>query len=148
MIGMTTRDQRLVRHALAALLLAGCGPGGSSDAAASASVPAATVPASKPAGAAAACGAKNLPDCPTQRWMKATLQTYLRTGDFVRLDSALQKLAAAAPAGYPGWKESAEKAQLAARAHDAAAVKAQCSGCHDQHRKRFKNELRQTPLAL
>jgi hypothetical protein len=146
MIIMSTLDQRLVLHALAALLLAACGPGGSSDAAAS--VPAATAPANKPAAAVAACGAKSLPDCPTQRWMKATLQTYLRTGDFARLDSALQKLAAAAPPGYAGWKESAEKAQLAARARDAAAVKAQCSGCHDQHRKRFKNELRQTPLAL
>jgi len=135
-------------HALSTvLLLAACGPGGSSDAAAATSVAPAAAPDAR-SGPAQACGAKGLPDCPTQRWMKATLQTYLRTRDFTRLDAALHKLATAAPAGYPGWKESAEKAQSAARAHDVAGLKAQCGGCHDQHRKRFKKELRHTPLAL
>jgi hypothetical protein len=145
---MKALAHRSLAHALAAVaLLQACGPGGSSDAAAAVSVSHAASE-SVQAAPAHACGAKDLPDCPTQRWMKATLQTYLRTSDFTRLDSALQKLATAAPAGYAGWKESAEKAQSAARAHDVAAIKAQCSACHDQHRKRFRTELRQTPLAL
>src|SRR4051794_12917450 len=56
---------------------------------------------------AAACGATGQPDCPTQLWMKSTLQAYLRTGNFQRLEDSLRTLGARAPNGYAGWQETA-----------------------------------------
>jgi hypothetical protein len=95
---------------------------------------------------AGVCGDKNLPDCPLQNWMKATLKSYLNASDTTRLAKSLEQLAEKAPPGFDGWKDSALSAAKAARGGDIPAVKAECKHCHDQHRNRFRAERRTTPL--
>ena len=78
--------------------------------------------------------------------MKDTLRPYLNAGDKARLAAALDTLAENAPTGFDGWEESAAKAASAARAGDVAAVKAECKVCHDQHRSRYRAEMRAARL--
>lgn len=92
------------------------------------------------------CGKKGLPDCPLQGWMKANLQADLTSGDTTRLATALDDLAAKAPAGYAGWSSGAESAARAARAGDIAAVKVACKQCHDTLRAKFRAEMRTARL--
>jgi hypothetical protein len=89
-----------------------------------------------------ACGDRELPDCPTQGYMKANLQLPLISNDFPRLAKSLEHVAAAAPDGYAEWAAIARRGADAARKHDLASVKASCGACHEQHRSRFKAELR------
>lgn len=89
------------------------------------------------------CGDKGFPDCPTQAWMKATLQPFLLAGDGTRLAEAFEKLAAAAPAGYDDWAALAQRGADAAKAGDMARAKQSCADCHSRHRTRFRSELRQ-----
>jgi hypothetical protein len=92
------------------------------------------------------CGDKDLPDCPLQGWMKATLKPYVAASDTARLAEALEQLAAAAPAGFDGWRETAEQSAKAARAGDLAGAKVGCKRCHDAHRSRFRKERRAVAL--
>ncbi|HKP56670.1 MAG TPA: hypothetical protein VJV78_08120 [Polyangiales bacterium] len=101
--------------------------------------------AALPSAAPAACGGTGLPDCPLQQWMKATLQTYQREGNFERLAGALDQLKARAPDGYGNWAEVAGNAATAARAKDEAAVRKACKGCHDDHRAKYRRERRNAP---
>ena len=96
--------------------------------------------------APASCGKTGLPDCPLQEWMKANVQAYLKAGDTERLASALGTLAEHEPRGYSGWADSAKKASEAARAGDLTRARAECKHCHDEHRSRFRAELRATRL--
>jgi len=92
------------------------------------------------------CGDKELPDCPLQNWMKATLRSYLNANDTVRLAGSLEQLAEKAPPGYDGWRETALTAAKAARSGDLPAAKSECKHCHDQHRNRFRAERRAVAL--
>ena len=92
------------------------------------------------------CGEKGRPDCPTQAWMKATLQPLIVSGDTARLEGALTKLAAAAPAGYDDWAAISEAGANAAKSGDMPGVKASCGNCHAKHRARFRAELRQKSI--
>jgi hypothetical protein len=102
--------------------------------------------ADPPTAPATTCGARGEADCPTQRWMKATLQAHLRSKDYRRLASALAELTESAPAGYDGWAEVSQRTADAARAGDEQGVRAGCKDCHETHRSRFKRELRDKPL--
>jgi hypothetical protein len=98
--------------------------------------------ASQVAPVPAECGAMGQPDCPTQRWMKATLQTHLRTHDFRRLEESLNRLAERAPDGFSNWAEMAVRgAQAAARA-DEPGVRRACQDCHERHRETFRQTRR------
>ncbi len=101
---------------------------------------AANDPASTP------CGKTGLPDCPLQGWMKANLQANLKSGDFARLITALNQLAAAEPKEFPGWGDSARAAAAAARSNDAERVRAECKNCHDRFRSKFRADMRQAKL--
>jgi hypothetical protein len=101
----------------------------------------ATEAATNPSGEGV-CGDKDLPDCPLQQWMKATLKPYVAANDTARLTAALEQLAEKAPPGFDGWRESAQDAAKAAKNSDIAAVKAGCKHCHDTHRNRFRKERR------
>lgn len=107
---------------------------------------AATESGARPAQAVGPCGDKGLPDCPLQGWMKANLQSQLNAGDMTRLARALDELSTRAPAGFEGWSASASKAAEAARGNDIAGVKAECKGCHDRDRARFRAEIRKVAL--
>jgi hypothetical protein len=96
--------------------------------------------------AATSCGKTGLPDCPLQEWMKANVQAYLKAGDTERLAAALGTLAEHEPRGYSGWADSAKKASEAARSGDLTRARAECKRCHDEHRSRFRAELRATRL--
>jgi len=107
----------------------------------------APAPATDGAGAIAArCGGEGEPECPTQHWMKATLQAYLRTRDFNRLEASFKSLAERAPKGYDGWQRMAEDGASAAKAKDEGRIRSTCQECHDQHRARFREELRSVEL--
>lgn len=93
-----------------------------------------------------ACGAKGLPDCPTQQWMKSNLQAFQRNKDFARLAESFDRLATREQPGFEGWADLAKQGAAAARAQDASAVQATCRNCHDQMRDRFKQTLRQARL--
>lgn len=92
------------------------------------------------------CGAKGLPDCPLQAWMKGQLQAQLRTQDFGRMAKALDLLAEKAPKGYQGWAESARAGATAARAGDMAGVRASCKTCHDAQRVQWREGMRAAQL--
>ena len=98
--------------------------------------------AALPAAAAPVCGGPDLPDCPLQQWMKSTLQSYQRAGDFERMAAAFDELHERAPKGYASWSELATGAAAAARKQDAAGVRQACKSCHEQHRARYRRELR------
>jgi hypothetical protein len=122
----------------------GCNSGDSVQAAAAASRPAVDEAAS-PA-PEASCGNTGLPDCPLQRWMKGTLQTYQRAGDHERMARAFGELAQHAPPGYDGWQSAAERGAKLAASQDDAAVKQVCKDCHQSQRARYRKEHRSAPV--
>jgi hypothetical protein len=95
---------------------------------------------------AAPCGVDGAPECPTQQWMKATLQAYLRNRDFRRLEASFTVLGQRAPDGFEGWARMSEDGARAAKAADEGKVRASCQECHDQHRARFREQLRSLEL--
>jgi hypothetical protein len=78
--------------------------------------------------------------------MKSTLQAYLRTNDYQRLEASLNELAAHPPAGYERWQEMAKLGARAAARRDDGQVRQSCQDCHDGFRARFRSERRGTPL--
>jgi hypothetical protein len=94
----------------------------------------------------AACGSDDLPDCPTQAFMKATMQAHLRTHDFARLAEAFDMLFEQAPPGYDEWRRIAADGARAARDRDATVVRTVCKRCHDSERDRFMKEWRRHRL--
>jgi len=100
-------------------------------------------PTSSPA---TACGGPGQAECPTQRWMKSTLQAYLRTHDYKRLEASFKQLAAHAPPGYEQWQALAQSGARAAADQDEGQVRQTCQSCHDGYRAQFRREIRGTPL--
>lgn len=94
------------------------------------------------AAANAACGKKPLPDCPLQAWMKANTNAAMSANDLPALATALEKTAHMAPAGYTNWVTIATDGSRAAKAGDMNATKASCRTCHEQYKKKYKDELR------
>jgi hypothetical protein len=93
-----------------------------------------------------ACGVAPDPDCPLQAWMKGTAVPALIEADYDRLSSALSRVATMAPPGYTTWSEISRRGALAARARDPEGCRAACKACHDEHRARYRSELRDRPL--
>lgn len=102
--------------------------------------------ASSAAPAEGACGGPGQKECPTQRWMKATLQAYLRTHDYKRLESSFKVLSEHGPQGYERWGELSELGARGAAASDEAMVRKSCQDCHDSYRAQFRKEYRATEL--
>jgi hypothetical protein len=95
-----------------------------------------------------ACGAKENP-CPLQKWMRQTMSAANASGDFPGLASAFEKLSHVAP--DPKWNGSdakqhwdaiARAGRDAAKASDAAGVKAACKACHDNYKDKYKANFR------
>jgi hypothetical protein len=91
-----------------------------------------------------ACGAKDKP-CPLQAWMKANMGPSV-TEDPPPWDTLVKNLktiAGKSPgAGYPNWSKNANDGAAAAGKKDLAGVKAACKACHDDYKKKFKDENR------
>ena len=96
----------------------------------------------EPQAVVTSCGTRGAPDCPLQLWMKASLQAHLRRHDYERLGTALEELGRKAPPGYAGWAEISAQGAAAAARKDEAGVSQSCKTCHDQHRERYRTELR------
>lgn len=92
------------------------------------------------------CGAKGLPDCPMQAWMKANLRSPLLVGDLSRVSESLKLLASVAPKGYDAWSERALAGSSAAARGDVDGTRRACAACHDEDRERFRHEHRREPL--
>jgi hypothetical protein len=95
-----------------------------------------------------ACGAKGLPYCPLQGWMKSNTSPAMNAQDFDALAAALDKVATFAPKeqGYPNWASIAKDGANTARAADLGAVRAACRGCHEQYKTKYRTELRTRPI--
>jgi hypothetical protein len=100
-------------------------------------------PAEKPVEvASAACGSTGQPECPTQHWMKATLQAYLRTHDYKRMEASFNDLAAHGPADFERWQALAKSGASAAATADETSVRKTCQDCHDSYRAEFRRRYR------
>jgi hypothetical protein len=104
------------------------------------------------AAADGACGAKENP-CPLQKWMRTNIAPANASADMPALAAALDKVAGFAPdaswnAGDPKttWKGIAQAGAAAARANDAAAVKASCKSCHEGYKDKYKAQFRTKPI--
>jgi hypothetical protein len=113
-------------------------------------VPTATPTNPAPSPSKATCGDKPLPPCPLYGWMKTHASPAILAPDFDALVEALERIAAFAPAdsGYRNWASIARDGADAARIESLDAVKAACRSCHQQYRAKYKQEMRDRPLAL
>jgi len=109
---------------------------------------AAALAAAPSAAADDACGTKENP-CPLQKWMRQNMAPSNASGDMAALATDFDKVAKIAP--DPKWNGADPKAnwdaiakagQAAAKANDAAAVKAACKGCHDGFKDKYKAQFR------
>jgi hypothetical protein len=109
---------------------------------------AAIAAAPAPASADDACGSKENP-CPLQKWMRQNMAPAMASGDMAALGVTFDKAAKFAP--DPKWNGPDPKANwdaiskagvAAAKANDAAAVKAACKGCHDAFKDKYKTTYR------
>jgi hypothetical protein len=78
--------------------------------------------------------------------MKATLQAYLRTHDYKRMETSFKELAEHVPAGYDKWGELAELGARGAAASDETMVRQSCQNCHDSYRAQFRKQYRTLEL--
>jgi hypothetical protein len=78
--------------------------------------------------------------------MKANCSAAARSGDLPTMAAAFDKIAPMAPPGYATWKSIAIDGASAARAGDLQAARAACTGCHEQWRAKYKNELSLRPV--
>ena len=112
-------------------------------------VGAAALAAAPPASADdATCGSKENP-CPLQKWMRQNMAPANSSGDMAALATDFDRVAKLSP--DPKWNGSDAKAnwdaiakggQAAAKANDAAAVKAACKSCHDAFKDKYKAQFR------
>ncbi len=89
-----------------------------------------------------ACGDKDKPPCPTQKWMKANMAPAVASEDTAALAKGLEYIAAHAPAGMPTWAGIAKNGAVKATAGDIAGAKAACKSCHDLYKAKYKAEVR------
>lgn len=96
------------------------------------------------AGALAAdpCKVDGGPGCPMLRFMKGELALAFAAKKGPQVAAALDRLAAAAPAGYTNWASISRDGAAAAKAGEWTAVKASCRGCHDQFKAKYVAEHR------
>ena len=140
--------------ALVGALLAGCstpargaaGSTGSAEHTASAATPSASAAAVPLGTEKASCGIKGAPDCPLQGWMKGNATMAVTQRSFPGLTRVFRRIGELAPPGYEGWDRFAAEGLDAAQRRDVDGCKAACKGCHDEHRKRYVQELRTRPL--
>jgi hypothetical protein len=98
---------------------------------------------SAPAAAATAtdCGTKENP-CPMQKVMRGMAAASTPEA----LEAAFNRVAALSPNAGWAWTSIAKKGAELAKSGDAAAAKAQCKACHDQHREAYKAQYRARKL--
>ena len=98
------------------------------------------------------CGTKENP-CPLQKWMRQNMAAANSSGDMAALATDFDKVSKMAP--DPKWNGSDAKANwdaiakagiAAAKANDAAAVKAACKSCHDTFKDKYKAQFRTKPV--
>jgi hypothetical protein len=98
------------------------------------------------------CGAKDLPDCPLQLWMKENASTMLGFGEITTLAEVFDRIALLAPPqmspkyDYPNWDSIAKDGASAARLGNLTAAKAACRGCHSQYQRTYHATFRGLPL--
>jgi hypothetical protein len=81
--------------------------------------------------------------------MKTHASPAILPPDFDALAGVLDRIAALAPPGssYPNWASIARDGADAARSQTLDAVKAACRSCHQQYRAKYKQEMRDRPIA-
>jgi hypothetical protein len=97
------------------------------------------------------CGTKENP-CPLQKWMRQNMAPANASGDMAGLAADFDKVSKIAP--DPKWNGADPKANwdaiakagvTAAKANDAAGVKAACKSCHDSFKDKYKAQFRTKP---
>ena len=109
---------------------------------------AAALAAAPAASADDACGTKENP-CPLQKWMRQNMAPSNASGDMAALAADFDKVSRIAPdpkwnGGDPrgNWDAIAKAGIAAAKANDAAGVKAACKSCHDAFKDKYKAQFR------
>ena len=100
------------------------------------------------------CGAKDLPDCPLQAWMKQNATTLLAFGEISSVAEVFDQIALFAPPTrapdglpvYANWASIARDGAAAARMGDLPAARAACRGCHEQYLATYHWQLRAQSL--
>ena len=94
------------------------------------------------------CGSKENP-CPLQKWMRQNMAAANASGDMATLAADFDKVSKIAPDpkwmggdAKANWDAIAKAGQAAAKANDAAAVKAACKSCHDGFKDKYKAQFR------
>ncbi len=112
---------------------------------------AAGLAAAPSASAEDACGTKENP-CPLQKWMRQNMASAMSSGDMTALGAAFDKVSKISPDpkwngadAKANWDAIAKAGQAAAKANDAAGVKAACKGCHDGFKDKYKAQFRTKP---
>jgi hypothetical protein len=97
------------------------------------------------------CGSKANP-CPLQKWMRQNMAASMASGDMTALGAAFDKVAAFSPDpkwnggdAKSNWDAIARAGSAAAKANDAAGVKASCKTCHDAYKDKYKASYRTKP---
>jgi hypothetical protein len=109
---------------------------------------AAALAAAPSASADDACGSKENP-CPLQKWMRQNMAPANASGDMAALGANFDKLAKLSPDpkwngadAKTNWDGIAKAGVAAAKANDAAGVKAACKACHDGFKDKYKAQYR------
>jgi hypothetical protein len=96
----------------------------------------------------ATCGSKDNP-CPLQKWMRQNMAPANASGDMAALATDFDKVGKISPDpkwngadAKANWDAIAKAGQAAAKANDAAAVKAACKSCHDGFKDKYKTQFR------
>jgi hypothetical protein len=104
------------------------------------------------ADAGRACGSKDLPDCPLQRWMKENAAAMLDFGEVTTIAEDFDQIALFAPprfgrpSRFPYWASISRDGADAARNGDLNAAKAACRGCHTQYLATYHAAFRGLPI--
>jgi hypothetical protein len=110
--------------------------------------------ATRPPDGGTPCGAKGMPDCPLQGWMKKNMTPPMQAKDWQGIADSLERAALLAPpdapdggkSAYVNWVSIAKDGANAARAAEYEAIKAACRGCHEQYKAKYRAEMRLRPL--
>lgn len=137
----------LLAAAMAAAMVSGCEDKGGGKGTGTSAAPTATAAEGKAPGAKTFdCGAREQKPCPMQGWMKRVMAPASSSGDAEGLAKALTYVAEHTPPGYSDWTAIASDGVAKAKAGDVDGARASCKRCHDAHKDRYKETMRDRPF--
>jgi hypothetical protein len=78
--------------------------------------------------------------------MKANATSAVSSRDFTAIGKAFTRIAELRPPGFASWGAHAKAGLDAAQRSDLEGCRAACKACHEEHRARYRAEVRGRPL--